>query len=191
MNKIMKGQESGRETTKPAPKKRTRPTKNWREKVLKALRETGNITDSCRRAGINKDTFYQHRDKDPEFAAALAEAIEASIENLELEARRRAAKGCKRPVYQQGRLVGYVQEYSDTLLIFLLKAHKPEKYRERYAIKHGGELEIHEVVETVVRTREEAAKAISDLPKASGLPGPCSYPPRPCSYPPQSARERQ
>jgi hypothetical protein len=156
-----------KESTKSTPKKRTRPTKNWREKVLAVLKETGNITDSCRRAGINKGTLYNHRDKDPEFALALSDAIEASIENLELEARRRAEKGTKKPIYQQGRLVGYVQEYSDTLLIFLLKAHKPEKYRERYDFNHGGKLEINKVVETIVRTREEAAQALSDLSQTS------------------------
>jgi hypothetical protein len=90
--------------TKDTPKKRTRPTKNWRDKVLKYLSETGNIADACKRAGVVKSTFYRHRDKDPEFALALSEAIEVSIENLELEARRRAEKGTKKPIYQKGQL---------------------------------------------------------------------------------------
>ncbi len=48
-----------------------------------------------------------------------------------LEAVRRAVEGTEKPVYQQGRLVGHVQEYSDTLLIFLLKGRRPEKYGEK------------------------------------------------------------
>jgi hypothetical protein len=32
--------------------------------------------------------------------------------------------------------VGFIQEYSDTLLIFLLKGLRPEKYRERF--EHSG-----------------------------------------------------
>ena len=50
---------------------------------------------------------------------------------LEDEAVRRAKDGVERPVYQGGKLVGHVQEYSDTLLIFLLKGARPEKYRDR------------------------------------------------------------
>lgn len=30
-----------------------------------------------------------------------------------------------------------ITEYSDTLLIFLLKAHRPKKYRERYSVEIG------------------------------------------------------
>ena len=51
---------------------------------------------------------------------------------LEDEAIRRAKDGVReKPVYQGGKLVGHVQEYSDTLLIFLLKGARPEKYRDR------------------------------------------------------------
>jgi hypothetical protein len=41
------------------------------------------------------------------------------------EAWRRAVKGCRKPVYQGGQLVGYVREFSDLLLIFLIKAARP------------------------------------------------------------------
>jgi hypothetical protein len=36
----------------------------------------------------------------------------------------------------KGAECGRVREYSDTLLIFLLKATKPEKYRERHEHEH-------------------------------------------------------
>ena len=51
---------------------------------------------------------------------------------LEDEALRRAFHGSERPVFQGKELVGYVRDYSDTLLIFMLKARRPEKYRERF-----------------------------------------------------------
>jgi hypothetical protein len=57
-------------------------------------------------------------------------------DQLEQEARRRAHDGVRKPVYQGGKRVGYIQEYSDTLLIFLLKGLRPEKYRERF--EHSG-----------------------------------------------------
>ncbi len=33
-----------------------------------------------------------------------------------------------------------MKEYSDTLCIFLLKAHAPEKYRERVDVKHASDI---------------------------------------------------
>ena len=53
------------------------------------------------------------------------------VPNLEDEARRRALQGVEKPVFREGRQVGTVTEYSDTLLIFLLKARRPEKFRDR------------------------------------------------------------
>ena len=43
--------------------------------------------------------------------------------------------GIDEPVYQGGALVGTRRFFSDTLAIFLLKAHRLEKYRERYGVK--------------------------------------------------------
>ena len=50
---------------------------------------------------------------------------------MEDEALRRALNGTQRPVYQQGQLVGYIQEFSDTLMIFQLKARRKDKYSEK------------------------------------------------------------
>ena len=44
---------------------------------------------------------------------------------------RRASEGTLKPVFYQGKMCGEIREYSDTLLIFLLKARRPETYRER------------------------------------------------------------
>lgn len=57
-------------------------------------------------------------------------------DRLEREAMRRAHEGVRKPVYQGGKRVGFIQEYCDTLLIFLLKGLRPEKYREWF--EHAG-----------------------------------------------------
>ena len=54
-------------------------------------------------------------------------------DNLEAEAYRRAVEGVERPVYQGGRLVGTVREYSDSLLTIMLRARHPA-----YAKTAGG-----------------------------------------------------
>jgi hypothetical protein len=48
-----------------------------------------------------------------------------------LKGRRKRARDWRSAV-----LENLVREYSDVLLIFLLKAHRPEKYRERLTLDH-------------------------------------------------------
>jgi hypothetical protein len=45
-------------------------------------------------------------------------------------------------------------EYSDTLLVMLLKVHLPERYRERQQIEHAGKVEADVRVLTEERRRE-------------------------------------
>lgn len=110
-------------------------TPKKRQRFLEHLKSTANVTLSARLAGVSRRTAYNHRAADPEFLSAWNAAVDEAIELLEAEARRRAVDGTDRPVYQGGKLVGYVREYSDTLLMFLLKGHRPEQYRERHHVK--------------------------------------------------------
>jgi hypothetical protein len=94
------------------------------------------VAAACRAAGVERATAY--RDRDPRFAAAWDEAAEDGTDLLELECRRRAVEGVDRPVFYKGQQVGTVKEYSDRLLIFLLKANRPEKYRDNFDLYHPG-----------------------------------------------------
>jgi hypothetical protein len=53
---------------------------------------------------------------------------------LEDEALRRAYHGVEEPVFYEGVQCGSVTRYSDKLLMFLLKARHPAKYRERQGV---------------------------------------------------------
>lgn len=109
---------------------RGRPPENWEEQFIKALAETGNVKAACHVSGVGRATAYRRRNDNPDFAAAWESAIEESVDILEIEARRRALKGIDKPVYQSGKKVGDIKEYSDTLMIFLLKGNRPDKYRD-------------------------------------------------------------
>ena len=58
---------------------------------------------------------------DPEYAEAFRDAHQEACDSLRSEARRRAVEGVVKPVYYQGVECGGIREYSDTLLIFLMK----------------------------------------------------------------------
>jgi hypothetical protein len=106
---------------------------------LAALAETGNVRQACRSIGRCPATIYKYRQKDPAFAAQWDETMALAMDTvLEAEAIRRAVDGVEKPVYHQGQVVGTVREYSDTLLIFLLKGWKSDRYRERREVFHRG-----------------------------------------------------
>lgn len=111
----------------------------WSPYFLLHLAWGGNVSAAARYARISRQTAYNHRESNSHFRAAWEEALEVATDRLEEEARRRAVEGVDEPVFYQGKEVARVRKYSDTLLIFLLKAHRPEKYRERYDVTTAGE----------------------------------------------------
>lgn len=121
------------------------------EKGARLIKQLGigkSVSAACRVERIGRTTYYAWRAADPDFAAAADEAIEQGTDFLEDKARDRAIKE------------------SDTLLIFLLKARRPEKYRERSETKHvgadGGDL--------IIRYVNDWRNPIAPLPPASSPP---------------------
>ena len=102
-----------------------------RERFLRWYAQSGNVTYAAKRAGVPRNTIYEWQEADDQFAAAFREADLKATEVLEREAWRRANDGVAEPVYQHGKLVGTIQRYSDNLLMFLLRARAPERYRDR------------------------------------------------------------
>lgn len=107
-----------------------------------ALAETGTVGKACVAVDISRRTAYNWREDYPEFAQAWDKALRIGVSALEDEAHRRAFDGVVEPVFHQGSEVGGVRKYSDTLAIFLLKAHAPEKYRENSRVELSGSLDI-------------------------------------------------
>ena len=113
--------------------------------MLVAYAACGHISQAAAAAGIDRPNHPLWIRKDPDYAAAFQEAHTGAVIVLEDEAHRRAVSGVQRVKFHEGRpIMGkgpdgkpmtYVEhEYSDTLLIFLLKANAPEKYRERMEV---------------------------------------------------------
>lgn len=128
---------------------------------LAALAETGNITRAAELSGVDRSTHYDWlaSDESGDYAAAVADAEQQAADRMETEARRRAVEGWDEPVYQGGEHVGTVRKYSDTLLIFLLKGARPEKYRERFEHtgKGGGPLQVEHTLDLSGLSDQELA----------------------------------
>lgn len=122
---------------------------------LDAFRARGNVLRACEAAEVGRRTVYDWIEKDLAFKARFEEAREDAVDLLEDEARRRAVDGVKEPVYQNGKVVGHITRFSDRLLEQQLKAHRPERYRERMELtgKDGGPIRAqHEHVLKQART---------------------------------------
>lgn len=135
-------------------------TTNQRARFLENLAQTANVTAAAEFAGSARRTFYDHREADKEFALAWDEAVETAIDAEEAEARRRALHGVSRPLVSSGKVVKdedgkviMITEYSDTLMLARLKAHRP-KYREKSQVElsgaDGGPVQIETVRRVIV-----------------------------------------
>lgn len=145
---------------------RTIRTDRARERFLAVLARNANVTEACRRARIGRTAAYQWRDEEPEFAAQWDKALEIAVERLEAEAWRRAVDGFEgRPVTYKGRVVCRVREYSDRVLELLLKAHKPDRYSERFRaeVSGPGGRPVHLKLSGGDVTEQEAASAYLEL----------------------------
>jgi len=140
--------------------------KDWRDVFIAKLSKSPNVSAAARSAKVSRQTVYRVREEEPEFAAAWDEALAISLDDAEGELYRRAVKGTVKPVFQGGVQVGGVREYSDTLLIFMLKAHKPEVYREtvrnELSGKDGGPIETT-VKHDLSRLSVDELKAMRDM----------------------------
>lgn len=89
------------------------PDYDWRPIFLSALAETGSTVAAAAKAEISPNHARKERRNNEAFAELWKEAMEISIEEVEISMRNRAFS-------------------SDLLTMFYLKAHRPEMYRDKY-----------------------------------------------------------
>jgi len=90
---------------------------------LRVLAEGGSMTLAAQGAGFSRDALYCWKNDDEAFAAECLDAIEQGTDRLEDEAIRRAVQGG-----------------SDTMLIFMLKGRRRDKWGDKQTITHSGEI---------------------------------------------------
>jgi hypothetical protein len=115
----------------------------WKDRFIHALALIPNVAAACRAAGVSRQTAYKHKGEDPEFGAAWATALEESVDRLEQAAFERSVQGVPRTYEHvtynadgsvKSRVVRTETVYSDRMTEMLLKAHRPERFRERYDV---------------------------------------------------------
>ena len=120
-----------------------------RELFLLAIEEWGNVKKACEITGIAKDTYGTWTQTDPEFSKRMDIARRAFGEALELLAYDRV----KNPDKGRG---------SDVLLLGLLNANMPWKYRPQFAMNEDGGKEL------IFEWRKAAKEMANAAPKKDG-----------------------
>lgn len=120
-----------------------------RKKFLDFLEKGYSESRAAREAGHTLKFFRTWRKEDQAFSDDWDEAIEAGTDLLEDKARDRAMRE------------------SDGLMQFLLKARRPEKYRERSSVEHSGQVDLS-------GAREKLAAKLNALASRRGEGGTAS-----------------
>lgn len=128
---------------------------------LAVLAETCNVTAAAAAVGVSRQALYNRREVDSDFAAAWQAAEKLGVEGMKDEIKRRAFNGVLEPVFYQGDQCGTVRKYSDTLAMFLIKAHDPT-YRDSSKVELSGQLALSEMSDDEIRA-ELAALAATGL----------------------------
>lgn len=103
-----------------------------RAAFLRALGAGESVAAAARAARLAPGALYGWRESEPEFrrawdAARLA-GQDAIAAVLEAEADKRATRGYREPIHAGGKLIGHRRKYSDALLMFRLRALRPQLY---------------------------------------------------------------
>jgi len=104
-----------------------------RQTFLDVLSRTGVIRPALEAAGFKRNCLPRLR-SDPDFEAAYREALEDATDTMESEAYRRAVNGVLRTkAIGSGENTQFIDElhYSDPMLMFLLKANRPDRFADR------------------------------------------------------------
>lgn len=115
---------------------------------LAAFEGCGTIRGAAAASGVADTTHYAWLEKDAEYFTRFEAAQRKSAKAMEAEARRRAIEGVRRlkfdkngePLIDPATGEPYVEvQYSDTMLIFLLKCNDPAKFGDKVEQTHKGD----------------------------------------------------
>ena len=108
------------------------------KRFLAAFAASASIINAARWAKINRTCHYAWLREDPTYPERYEAARKEAARTLEDEAVRRAHKGIRKAIRYKGKIVAYDVEYSDSLMLELLRAHNPERFRPPQRMEHGG-----------------------------------------------------
>jgi hypothetical protein len=120
-----------------------KPLATWRVAFISALSVNANVTAAAKAAEVNRQYCYECRTNDASFAQEWDDALVAAVEGLEERAWNRArfadiqykfTKDGDPILHPETGKPYYEHVGSDTVMLRLLEAHKPDLYKQRSAV---------------------------------------------------------
>lgn len=105
---------------------------------IAALADTGCVVEAARAAGMSPMSCYRLRRESPQFAAAWEAALPHAARRLVDLAFDRVIHGSDEPIFDKaGHRIGRRMRHNDRLLMFLLRAYMPERFRHAHQSVRG------------------------------------------------------
>lgn len=120
-----------------------RITHSKKRAFLTHFADHGSVSTAAELSGINRWTHYHWLKNDSDYQEAFHDAEKSAVSSLEDEARKRAIGG------------------SDTLLIFLLKGLRPERFSDRHRVTHDFAADTDEELIERARNSERIRKLVA------------------------------
>lgn len=114
------------------------PLPPWTDTFLTELAAHGMEQTASKVAGTTVRAVRKLCEDNSEFAYAVEAALEASADVAETELRRRAIEGVPKGIYYQGELVDVEHQYSDSLLLALVKAKRRREFGDKTEVSGPG-----------------------------------------------------
>ncbi|WP_217633896.1 hypothetical protein [Hymenobacter psychrophilus] len=157
-------------TKQDSPTHAPEPLATWRRAFLAVLADSANASKAARAAGVARSWAYECRDTDPSFAQEWDEALEIAADKLEEQAWARANfEGVQYKFDKAGNpllhpVTGepyFERVGSDAVLMALLKAHRPEKFKDRQEVTGKDGAPLLPPTDTSKLSREELLSLLS------------------------------
>lgn len=146
---------------------------------LEYYAKCGNIKMTSRRLKLDKKYHYYWLRNDPEYYEKFQQVRQIAIGDMEDEAHRRAMEGFTIPIYQKGMKVGEMTQFSDNLLMFLLKGAAPERFRDNWKGQEKAEVRSDPDLSKLTTEEIETLHAITVQLRLRSLPEARVETPRP------------
>lgn len=170
-NTQAKRKQKGTERKRLAPSRRRNMRTDKKDEVFfRELAAGTTIKGAAAKAGYQREACYRWRESDEDFARLWDEALEEGTQQLEEEAIRRAKGYVETRIAKDGTPYE-IRQHSDVLLIFLLKARRPDVYREKIDINEDRRTFVHVNLLPVI-----GGRVVSEEEMLSQLPAHCRPP---------------
>ena len=138
----------------------------WRGAFIERLRATGNVTLAAAGAGVSRQHVLQGTQPEQGVPARMGRGASSRpwiySKARPVGAPRASRKMSTTPAGSSGP----VTSTDSALLMFLLKAHRPHKFRDNVKVEHAGGMEVagdRKVTFEFVRPAEQQARTLAEL----------------------------